>query len=299
MSLTILFIIQEQELKVELQQVDNELQREKHLSIELREQLSSLGGFLQGGVHRAKTALLSELLSMQLFYALQDLPEEKRQDIVNTLQKDHLNTGDRLLEAREKVLENTDNVLQLFESYLKLLQRSGKDLENTDLNLKDCETGKPLESDAASSSTALNSEAQEIDSAVQLDIEAVKDIDLVNLESLPESTILGCDDLVPDCVQLALNKTDDDKVVESGMIELKSTESKLLTQTKHLHGKLNVIKDSLDDDALCFLKKAFAIDEAVKDSDRKQVYAAMMEVLKQRENKEGTIGMMNMIMLSW
>lgn len=267
MPLTFVFVIQEQELNNELKEVDVELQREKNLSIELREQLSSLGGCLRGGADRAKSALLSELLSMQLFYTLQDMPEHERQQVAKEMQNEYLYSGDKLLEVRGKVLENTDNVLKLFESYLNLLNHSGKDLENSGLNLKDLEA------------SFLNGE--------RVDVGVVGPLNESNNSNSEEQRI-------PDSLQLASNKTDDDKVMDSGNNDEESNE--FFTLTKDLRDKLSDIKESLDGDAIGFLKKAFALDDDDKDSGRKQVYNAMMEFLRQRECQEG-MGIMMMIMV--
>lgn len=240
-----------------MQQVDEQLQREKHLSSELREQLSSLGGCLSGGVTRAKTALLSELLSMQLFYTIQGMPDKARQQVATEMQGEYLYSGDKLLEVREKVLENTDNVLQLLQSYLKLDSQYGERLEKSGLNLRDLETalfnGERLANGSLYDSNGLNSETQE----------------------------------------LFWNKTDDDKVMESDISgddddDQQSNQTKFILATKPLRDKLFDIKGALDSDAIGFLKKAFSLDDY--DSDRKKVYGGMVEFLQHRENLlEGNI----------
>ncbi|KXJ14432.1 Kinesin heavy chain isoform 5C [Exaiptasia diaphana] len=253
-SVRSLFESKEQELKNEMQQVDEELQREKHLSSELREQLSSLGGCISGGVNRAKTALLAELLSMQLFYTIQGLPDEQRQQLASEMQGEYLYSGEKLLGVREKVLENTDNVLQLLQSYLKLDSQYGEKLEKSGLNLRDLEmallNGEKLDIGSSYESNGLNSEHQE----------------------------------------LSWNKTDDDKVIESQISrdddDQQSNQTKFFQLTKSLRDKLIDIKCALDGDAIGFLKKAFALDDCISVDDRKKVYDRMVEFLQQRERFE-------------
>ncbi|KAK3705683.1 hypothetical protein QZH41_009516, partial [Actinostola sp. cb2023] len=261
-SVRSLFDSKEEGHKNEIIQIDEELQREKLLSSELQEQLSSLGTCLRGGVHRAKSALLAELLSMQIFYTISDMPEEERQEVAKAMQHEYLYSGKQLVGVREKVLENTDNVLQLFQSYLKLLDQSGKDMASTGLNLRDLE------------GVFLNGEYQECGLVANRVLESKECLDSNNLE--------------PDHLELTCNKTDDDKVMESDISDLDDQGPKVsdfLLLTKTLRDKLGTIKGSLDSEAIDFLKKAFAMD-GEKECNKKQVYGAMMEFLRQRECSE-------------
>ena len=190
------------------------------------------------------------------------MPEHERQELAKVFQDEYIYSGNSMLETKEKVLENTTNVLELFQSYLKLLNTSGEELTSNGLDLETLE--KQLGSDGnglkmvslANSSDELNDEEKEG-------------------ASLEQNALL----------MTRFYQTDDDKAYDSqGTKELR-----FLSLTKDLRDKLQDIKGSLDGNAIEFLKKAFGMKgmEGEKEGRKEKVYGAMVEFLRQRENKQG------------
>lgn len=207
---------------------------------------------------------------MQLFYTIRDMPADERQELSKLFQHEYIYSGRPLLETKEKVLENTSNVLELFQSYLKLLNASGDDLISNGLDLKMLE--EPLNdghdqkilSRVCNNSHKLNDEEKTIDSLAQNEL-----------------------------LLSQFNKTDDDKVSEISTDaqpdSQETKESRFVSLTKSLRNRLQHIKGSLDGDAIEFLKKAFGMKEmdGEKEGSKEGVYGAMVEFLRQRENQQG------------
>ncbi|XP_048585259.1 kinesin-like protein KIN-7I isoform X3 [Nematostella vectensis] len=261
-----LYESQESSLRDDLSNKNMELAKEKELSTALQNQLSSLSGYLYGGVSRTKGALLAELLSMQLFYTVKDLPDDERRTLAKQFSQEHPFEGDRLIGTKANVLKNTDKVLKLFRSYLQLLNKTGKNLNNLGFGLEMLQGHLTKEESSAVETLMKRSKSSEFV------LECIEDDESLLLE---------------------LNKTDDDKAVESSGVhdhakdelngELLLGEG-LMCQAKALRDALMCIRTSLDGDAVEFLQKAFGVHTGSNGGDRKAVYNAMKEFLQHTDD---------------
>ena len=220
---------------------------------------------LQGDMFRTRSTLLMDIISMQLFYALKDLSLD---DALN-LPENEIRLKDGLTEwttARRKVLENTDLLLELFKSYLNLMNSKGEQLLDSCGSLV-----KVIESDAL----------------------------------LDERTLL-CD--TEDASLYLTNKTDDDKVVASSRCNENPVEShneELISSNADeegsvdkdenfsLRNKLISLKNCVDGEALCFLRRTFELDVDNEDNEgktsesREGVYKRIEDFMNQRSSVLG------------
>lgn len=207
---------------------------------------------LEEDIFRAKTTLLIDIISMQLLYAIKDIsPDETPFVLENEVRFKNLNDGFSYAgSTQSKLLENADLLLELFKGYLNVMNSKGE---------------KMLE----------NSRSVRF---------------LHGLEDPFEEPTLQCD---PDDLSLYLtNKTDDDKVVahQEAIIPSSGQMFHQNGEYSRLQNKLVSLKDSVDGEALDFLKRAFEFDP--KNSDqaigtRKEIYERIHDIVQRRESVSG------------
>lgn len=207
---------------------------------------------LEEDIFRAKTTLLIDIISMQLLYAIKDIsPDETPFVLENEVRFKNLNDGFSYAgSTQSKLLENADLLLELFKGYLNVMNSKGE---------------KMLE----------NSRSVRF---------------LHGLEDPFEEPTLQCD---PDDLSLYLtNKTDDDKVVahQEAIIPSSGQMFHQNGEYSRLQNKLVSLKDSVDGEALDFLKRAFEFDP--KNSDqaigtRKEIYERIHDIVQTRESVSG------------
>lgn len=218
---------------------------------------------LEEDIFRAKTTLLIDIITMQLLYAIKDIsPDETPFMLENEVRFKNLNDGFSYAgSTQSKLLENADLLLELFKGYLNVMNSKGeKMLENS--------------------------------GSVRF---------LHGLEDPFEEPTLQCN---PDDLSLYLtNKTDDDKVVASTRCNETPREShqeaiipasgQMFHQNgeySRLQNKLVSLKDSVDGEALDFLKRAFEFgpknsDQAI--GTRKEIYERIHDIVQTRESVSG------------
>ena len=218
---------------------------------------------LEEDIFRAKTTLLIDIITMQLLYSIKDISPDDTPFVsenevrFKNLNDDFSNAGS----TQSKLLENADLLLELFKGYLNMMNSKGvKMLENS--------------------------------GSVQF---------LLGLVDPFEEPKLRCE---PDDLSLYLtNKTDDDKVVASTRCNETPHEShqeviipssgEILYQNgeySRLRNKLVSLKDSLDGEALDFLKRAFEFDPKNNDQaigTREEIYERIHDIVQTRESVSG------------
>lgn len=116
-----------------------ELSREKDAKVALEEKLQNKSYSLQDKHSRTKLLLLTEVLSMQLFYALECPALRSSDEITEELPKQ------AIVETQEEILENVDNLVEVLGTYLNLTEREFCEARNEeyycdeDLDFENCE----------------------------------------------------------------------------------------------------------------------------------------------------------------
>lgn len=252
--------MQQSRLQVDIDNLNSRLEEEMTRTANIQGDMTVAKCKLQEDMCRTRSTLLMDIISMQLFYALKDLSFD---DALN-LPENETKLKDGLTEwttARSKVLENTDLLLELFESYLNLMNSKGEQL---------------------------------LDSCGSL-------VKLIGSDALLDERTLLCD--TEDASLYLTNKTDDDKVVASSLCNENPVEShteKLISENEeksvdrdenfNLRNKLISLKNSVDGEALCFLRRAFELDVDNEDrttESREDVYKRIEEFMNQRNSVLG------------
>ena len=214
---------------------------------------------LEEDMFRTRSTLLVDIISMQLFYAVRELSLDDSPILThNQLNLEDLKGYSKSASTKSKVLENTDLLLELFKGYLNMMNTKGEKLLENSESLR----------------LFIGSEEQTL---------------LTDTE---------------DASLYMANKTDDDKVVASSrfnetpfeshneVITSPSNEEKVRDKEDYssLRDKLVSLKNSIDDEALDFLRRAFEFD--VKNDEqqtrtRKNVYERIQEFMERRNSVIG------------
>lgn len=214
---------------------------------------------LQEDMFRTRSALLMDIISMQLFYALKDgspdddaviLPENKLK------QKDGFT---QWTVTKNKLLENTDLLLELLQSYLNVLNSKGEKL------LDNCGSVRSL-------------------------IGAEELLDERTLLRDPEDVTLYLTNKTDDDKVVASSRCNESQLESRNE---KMTEQKVPDSKEHssIRDKLVSLKSCVDGEALSFLKKAFELDLGndgkTTDLARQNVYKRIQEFMEQRNSVLG------------
>ena len=248
-----------------------QLGEEKSRTNDLQMQLAAMKTQTHQNTYRAKSVLLLELMSAQLYYAIRDLSEEECFDSA-------LDDSSEVnkLKTKEMVLENTENLLEFLAGYLRLMSSSVKDL------VPSCSDVGPTEEDT---------HILEIPCPESSDVSPKEEVQCEEEECLYQ-----------------MNKTDDDKVVEFGhntpklditeeldnVNEGRASEKcdvpSYLKRAESLKDRMLHIKNNLDNEALEVLQQVLNLDNQLVGESRKEVYCKMKEFLDMKEELIGGKG---------
>ena len=258
---------QESSLQSDIESLNSRLEEEIALNETQKGEITSVKHKLQEDMFRARSALLIDITSMQLFYALKEhsfndvLFSPKR--VFNS--RDVIDSPNQFVAAKNKVLQNVDLLLDLFKSYLNMMNAKSEEM------FENC------------GSLHFLAESQDV---------------------MEEQKILH---KVEDFSLYLANKTDDDKVVassrcnqanehhESHEERIPSNEERRcdIDQYSILRDKLITLKNSIDGEALNFLKRVFEFDDEEEqgshptNTTRGKIYEKIQEFIEQRNSTLG------------
>lgn len=258
---------QESSLQSDIESLNSRLEEEIALNETQKGEITSVKHKLQEDMFRARSALLIDITSMQLFYALK---EHSFNDVLFSPERvfnsrDVIDSPNQSVAAKNKVLQNVDLLLDLFKSYLNMMNAKSEEM------FENC------------GSLHFLAESQDV---------------------MEEQKILH---KVEDFSLYLANKTDDDKVVassrcnqanehhESHEERIPSNEERRcdIDQYSILRDKLITLKNSIDGEALNFLERVFEVDgEEEQDSHptnttRRKIYEKIQEFIEQRNSTLG------------
>jgi len=258
---------QESSLQSDIESLNSRLEEERALNETQKGEMTSVKHKLQEDMFRARSALLIDITSMQLFYALK---EHSFNDVLFSPERvlnspDVIDGPNQSVPAKNKVLQNVDLLLKLFKSYLNMMNAKNKEM------FQNCRSLHFL------------AESQD--------------------EKEEQKTLHKVEDL---SLYLA-NKTDDDKVVASSRCNqgnehhesheecIPSNEERGcgIDQYSILKDKLITLKNSIDGEALNFLKRVFEFDGEEEhgshptNTTRREIYEKIVEFIEQRNSTLG------------
>ena len=258
---------QESRLQTDIESLNSRLEEERALNETQQGEITSVKHKLQEDMFRARSALLIDITSMQLFYALK---EHSFNDVLFSPERafnsrDGIDSPNQSVAAKNKVLQNVDLLLDLFKSYLNMMNAKSEEM------FENC------------GSLHFLAESQDV---------------------MEEQKILH---KVEDFSLYLANKTDDDKVVassrcnqvnehhESHEERIPSNEERRcdIDQYSILRDKLITLKNSIDGEALNFLKKVFESDGEEEqgshptNTKRREIYEKIQEFIEQRNSAFG------------
>ena len=257
---------QESRLQSDIESLNSRLEEERALNETQKGEITSVKHKLQEDMFRARSALLIDITSMQLFYALK---EHSFNEVLLSPERalnsrDVKDSPNESVAAKNKVLQNVDLLLELFKNYLNMMNAKSEEMfENCGLHFL--------------------AESQDV---------------------MEEQKILH---KVEDFSLYLANKTDDDKVVassrcnqvnehhESHEERIPSNEERRcdIDQYSILRDKLITLKNSIDGEALNFLKKVFEFDDEEEqgshptNTTRREIYKKIQEFIEQRNSAFG------------
>ena len=258
---------QESRLQSDIESLNSRLEEERALNATQKGEITSVKHKLQEDMFRARSALLIDITSMQLFYALK---EHSFNEVLLSPERalnsrDVKDSPNESVAAKNKVLQNVDLLLELFKSYLNMMNAKSEEM------FENC------------GSLHFLAESQDV---------------------MEEQKILH---KVEDFSLYLANKTDDDKVVassrcnqvnehhESHEERIPSNEERRcdIDQYSILRDKLITLKNSIDGEALNFLKKVFEFDDEEEqgshptNTTRREIYKKIQEFIEQRNSAFG------------
>lgn len=258
---------QESSLQSDIESLNSRLEEEIALNETQKGEITSVKHKLQEDMFRARSALLIDITSMQLFYALK---EHSFNDVLFSPERvfnsrDVIDSPNQSVAAKNKVLQNVDLLLDLFKSYLNMMNAKSEEM------FENC------------GSLHFLAESQDV---------------------MEEQKILH---KVEDFSLYLANKTDDDKVVassrcnqanehhESHEERIPSNEERRcdIDQYSILRDKLITLKNSIDGEALNFLERVFEVDGEEEqgshptNTTRRKIYEKIQEFIEQRNSTLG------------
>ena len=209
---------------------------------------------LQEDMFRTRSALLMDIISMQLFYALKDISLDDTLILPENELKQK-NGFTQWTVTKGKLLENTDLLLELLQSYLNVLNSKGEKL------LESCGSLRSLIG------------AEELDERT--------------LRRDTEDVTLYLTNKTDDDKVVASSRCSE-SLLESRNEEL--TEQNDSEEHSSLRDKLVSLKSCVDGEALSFLKKAFELElenEGKTTDSRQIIYKGIQECMEQRNSVLG------------
>lgn len=249
--------MQQSSLQSDIEGLNSRLEEETTRTANLQGEITVAKCKLQEDMFRTRSTLLIDIISMQLFYALKDISLD---DAV-ILPESELKQKDGFTQwtvTKSKLLENTDLLLELFQSYLNVLNSKGEKL------LDNCGSLRSL-------------------------IGAEELLDERTLLRDTEDVTLYLTNKTDDDKVVASSRCNE-SLLESHNKEL--TEEKVPEAEEHscLRDKLVSLKRCVDGDALSFLKKAFKLDlenEGKTTDSRQDIYKRIQEFMDQTNSVLG------------
>ena len=249
--------MQQSSLQSDIESLNSRLEEEITRTANLQGEMKVAKCTLHEDMFRARGTLLTDIISMQLFYALKNLSLD---DAV-ILPENELKQKDGFTQwsvTKSKLLENTDLLLELLQSYLNVLNSKGEKL------LDNC------------------------GSLISL-IGAEELLDERTLLRDTEDVTLYLTNKTDDDKVVASSRCND-SLLESRNDGL--TEQKVPDNEEHssLRDKLVSLKSCVDGEALSFLKKAFELDlenEGKTTDSRQNIYKRIEEFMEQRNSVLG------------
>jgi len=250
-SVKSLYENEQSSLQSDIEGLNSRLEEETTRTANLQGEITVAKCKLQEDMFRTRSTLLIDIISMQLFYALKDISLD---DAV-ILPESELKQKDGFTQwtvTKSKLLENTDLLLELFQSYLNVLNSKGEKL------LDNCGSLRSL-------------------------IGAEELLDERTLLRDTEDVTLYLTNKTDDDKVVASSRCNE-SLLESHNKEL--TEEKVPEVEEHscLRDKLVSLKRCVDGDAFSFLKKAFKLDlenEGKTTDSRQDIYKRIQEFMDQ------------------
>ena len=121
---------QESGLQSDIESLDARLEGERALNETQKGEITSVKHKLQEDMFRARSALLIDITSMQLFYALK---EHSFNEVLLSPERalnsrDVKDSPNESVAAKNKVLQNVDLLLELFKSYLNMMNAKSEEM---------------------------------------------------------------------------------------------------------------------------------------------------------------------------
>lgn len=254
-SVKSLYENQQSSFQSDIESLNSSLEEERACTANLQGELTVTKSKLEEDMFRARSTLLMDIISMQLFYGVKELSLDdapvlpENESSVKCLKDGYIQS----VATTSKLLENTDLLLELFKGYLKMMNSKGEKLLENSGSLRF----------------------------------------LIGTEEFLEEPSVLCE--TEDESLYLTNKTDDDKVVaslrcnetplESHNKVIGSKEIRDNDEYSSLRDKLVSLKNIIDDEALDFMKRAFefdgdSIDQASR--ARRDIYERIQEFLEKR-----------------
>ena len=213
---------------------------------------------LQEDMFRSKSALLMDLISMHLFYAVKELSFDEFPD------SPELKTGVGSASIKTKILENSDLLLELFKGYVNIMNSKGEKMLETSESLRLLLGSEHLFEQELS---LCNSEDLSLYMANKTD-----DDKAVASSLCHDTTCESRDEVHIPAKAEKLQENDEYSILRENLVSL---------------------KNSADARALDFLKKAFEFDSESNDlceDDKKVVYEMIQDFAQRREAVLGECG---------
>ena len=247
--------LQTSSLQSDIESLNSRLEEEAKHTANLKGEINVAKCNLQEDMFRTRSTLLMDIISMQLFYALKDVPLD------DALIENELKQKDGFTQwtvTKSKLLENTDLLLELLQSYLNVLNSKGEKL------MDNCGSLRSL-----------------------IGVEEL--VDERTLLRDTEDVTLYLTNKTDDDKVVASSRCNE-SLLESRNEEL--TEQKVPDSEEHssLRDKLVSLKSCVDGEALSFLKKAFELDlknEGKTTDPRQDIYKGIQEFMEQRNSVLG------------
>ena len=248
--------LQQSSLQSDIEGLNSRLQEETTRTASLQGEMTVAKSKLQEDMFRTRSALLMDIISMQLFYALKDISLDDALILPENELKQK-NGFTQWTVTKGKLLESTDLLLELLQSYLNVLNSKGEKL------LESCGSLKSLIG------------AEQLDERTLL--RDTEDVTLYLTNKTDDDKVVA-------------SSRCNESLLESRNEEL--TEQNVPDSEEHssLRDKLVSLKSCVDGEALSFLKKAFDLDlenDGKTIDSRENIYKRIQEFMEQRNSVLG------------
>ncbi|XP_068708780.1 uncharacterized protein [Montipora foliosa] len=257
-SVKSLYENQQSSLQSDMESLKSVFANEKEQKETLQGEIEIAKCRLQEDMFRSKSALLMDLISMHLFYAVKELSFDEFPD------SPELKTGVASASIKTKILENSDLLLELFKGYVNIMNSKGEKMLETSESLRLLLGSEHLFEQELS---LCNSEDLSLYMANKTD-----DDKAVASSLCHDTTCESRDEVHIPAKAEKLQENDEYSILRENLVSL---------------------KNSADARALDFLKKAFEFDSESNDlcKDNKKVVYEMIQDFAQR--REAVLGAQN------